>query len=631
MLSLPIRTRGELLTAGDDAAADTLYVALSRPRVARRPDGTPRLRLLRWTAATGAGAAPAGGRLTLDVETFPSAGEIAAAGLPSAARPFPWLDAAVRLDGPQFDPIEAEASTALGSRSSLAVDLAPAASAVLAPLLQAGTVAPLQVTWTGHVLVRLPAAEVVATADVREVRRKIEIAGRTTQRTLTRSIIDANARIEIHGAANAAIEQALREWVLDELAARFARGGTLIVRAAAADVVRWPIQLAATLDDLVSPSPGHPLVETAVLDDSAPGRVPAVEVRVLADFTGRLERVDVRLAPAAGGPPAELSCTDDAPARVSLGTLRFRWSRRVKMKGRPAGAWSPWVDAPESSHLLVPVPTPGELRVEVMAVALDFTSRWTAVRVALAHDSPDAAPATHTIELTANRPAAVWTAALDGVRGRVTATALFVPRVGAPVERDLGDVVGNQVVVTDPFDNHRVRVSVVPAGNGWPDAALVMVDLRYVDGGHTFDETVELRALEDFVEWEAPARPDGPREIQWRQHASSRSGDFQSTGWQTAPAGVVVVRLDGVPRREVQILPIYFDPSVARKGTLRLRSGSAVEIVEVTSRAARTVSISPGPFTWTVAWTTPNGEERPESSPLAGDDVIVVPRFEVQR
>jgi hypothetical protein len=82
-----------------------------------------------------------------------------------------------------------------------------------------------------------------------------------------------------------------------------------------------------------------------------------------------------------------------------------------------------------------------------------------------------------------------------------------------------------------------------------------------------------------------------------------------------------------VARRKVQVIPVFFDAAVTRQCVVRLRSGAQTETVAITERTQRTVSLSPGPFTWTVAWTMADGTLLPESALQDGDDVIVLPRF----
>lgn len=633
MLVLPIQLHGEILAIDDDAAPGELCVALARPRLSRDPQGAARLHLVRWTLDAGATAETTGARLSLDVNITPSAADLAAAGLAGrTAHPLPWLDAIVRLDGPLFDPVDAQVSIAGDGATGVSVDLSAAAAALLAPLLTGDSVSPLQVTWIGHVLVRLPPIEVIATADITEVRRRVDIVSGNRRVTTTRSVIDANAHIEIRGADNPALEQALREWVLDELTDRYARGAVLAVRAAASDVVRWPIQLATTLDDLM-PASGQPLrralVETVVLGSTALGRVPPIAVRALGDFAGALERVDVKLQGAAASPAEaiEVSLTNDAPRSVQLGTRDFRWSRRIKIKERAAGEWSAWEEVKGSTGLIVPVALLSALSIEVLAAGVDFARRWSSVRVVLAHTAAGSEPASATIELSATRASQTWTTPLGGARGILTARLTYLSRNGQVIERAMDDVTGDQVIVGDPLESAQVRVALLPAGTGWSGVAYVMVDLRYADGSHTVDETVTLRTLDDFVDWEAPARPDGPRTIQWRVHASFTDGRFESRPWQTSDAAVIVIRIDGVPRRDVQLLPIYFDPILVKEATVRLRSAAQTETVVLRDRTPRTIVLGAGPFSWTVQWTTTDGRSLGESSPAEGDDVIVLPRL----
>ena len=125
---------------------------------------------------------------------------------------------------------------------------------------------------------------------------------------------------------------------------------------------------------------------------------------------------------------------------------------------------------------------------------------------------------------------------------------------------------------------------------------------------------------------EAPARPDGPRTVQWRAHVSFSDGRFESRPWQTSDAGVIAIRIDGVPRRDVQVLPIDFDPAVVTQATVRLRSAAQTETVVLKDRTPRTVVLGAGPFTWSVQWTMADGRALAEFPPAEGDDVIVLPR-----
>ena len=627
MLVLPVQSAGELITLRDDTLPGRTYVALARPKIACTSDGRPRCRLLRWVAPSG-DKRIVGARLALDVDLAPTPAQIAVAGLDAnAVLPLPWLDAAVRLEGPQFDTVEAEVALAGTHVGAFSVDLSPAAASILAPLLQGDHVMPLQVTWSGHVQVRLPPVEVIASADVAEVRRRIALTSSGGDTTITRSIIDANMHVEIRGAGRPEIEQALREWVLDEFTRRLESGASLVVHASASDVVRWPIRLATTLDDFLPAGTRGSLVETLVLDAHDIGAVPPIEVQVVGDFGTRLERVDVRLQPKASEAVTDRSFVDQVPQRVALGTTEFRWAHRVKLANRAAGPWSAWSEVHHGTGIVIPVPTPASVALEAVAIGVDFERRWAAATVVAELAMLDGPPVAHTVELDASHPSRTWTLALDGARGTLSARITYVSRQGETVESRIDNVAGDQIIVSDPYAGSAVTLAVMPAGGGWKDVALAMVDLRYADGPHVVEETVELRSLDDFVEWRAPARPDGPRLVQWRLHASFDDGRFESRPWQSTDSGVAVVTIEAVARRTVQILPIYFDPNVARKAVVRLRGETQDAIVTIADRAVHSLSLGPGPFTWTIAWTAADGSELPESNPQPGADVIVVPRF----
>jgi len=629
MLVLPFHRHGDLLAVDDSEDPQHRYVTLARPVVAQRPDGRPRFRLIRWVAPPGTDAAdlaPVGGRLSLDLRSQPTAGEIEGAGLdPETTRPMPWIDATVSIDGPGFDPVDFDVSLAGGAVAAIDVDLEPAAAGLLAPLIGGTTVSPLQINWTGHIRVRLPATEVLATVDVDEVRRRVRVAAGGRESIITRSIIDANARIKIQGSGNTELEDALREWVLDELSARFAAGEDLLVRATASDVVRWPVSLSTTLDEFVPPQQRPGLVEEIFLQPDEVGVVPAIEVRVLGDFDGALERVDVQLQPASGGSTKNLSLTDERPQAVALGTPSFHWRRRLKLEAAPAGEWSEWRAVERSFGLLLPAPAPVPRAVEVVAAGIDFEARWASIRVVLRQSGGGAAADEHVIELDADRRGATWSEAGHGEP--LTARITYVSRQGLVVETTDAVVTSDQVIVTDPFESHRVRRALVPAGSGWRDVTLAMVDVRYRDEAYTYEESIELRSLEDFAEWEVPARPDGPQEVEWRVHASFADGKFEESSWQSSEATAIIIRLDGEPGREVQFLPVFFDAATTTSLTVEIHSAGASETVVITDRVPQTVTLPLGPFRWKVLWSLADGSTTATDEHESDDDVVVLPRL----
>jgi hypothetical protein len=630
MLVLPVVRRRGLITIDDDGAADRVCVAAASPRIALRADGCPRFGLTTWVAPadSAAGALPAvGGHLTMDVDLNPRDDDLAVADLGNRTTvPFPWLDALVRLEGPGFDSEQVEVSLAAGSIGALSADLDPTAASVLAQLLESDVVSPLQLTWNGHVRVRLPPVEVSATADVKEIQRRVETTHGANQSIVTRAIIDANARIIIRGAQNPELERALREWVLDELESRFSKDDELVISASAADVVRWPIRLAATVDQLSQLPRCRPLVEKVILEPGEAGTIPPIEVRALGDFDGAVERIDAQLRPVNGDHAVDLVLTDDQPQSVPLETSNFEWRRRLKLVSRPSSDWSPWNLVEGTYGLVIPVVAPTSLELEVLSSGLDFERRWRSVLVAIEHRRPGAPTNTKTTELDASKQSETLSLPLDGLRGAVNARMTFLSRQGRMVEQSIDSVAGDQIIVTDPYGSNRVRVAVVPTGSGWNDVAMAMIDLRYRDGDQTHETTLELRSLTDFVQWEAPASPDGPRGIEWRNHVSRKDGTFEQSAWQDLETTVLTVPLAGVEHREIQILPIHFDPEQTPRLEIELHSGEVSESVSITDSKSRVVNLPPGPFRWNLTWFFRDGSSASVGQEDFDDDVIVLPR-----
>ena len=628
MLVLPVNTKGPLIALADDAAPGRFAAASSRPRLARRADGTPLLQLDRWAPSSGSSSpAPAlGGRLNLTVDAAPLPAEVAASGLAAASiEPISWLDASIELMGPLFQPVKAEVAVAAGALGVVAVELTPDAASVLASLLTRDVVSPLQVVWTGSALVRLPAVEIIASASIDQTKTQSALRGPSGYQ-VSRSLIEANAHIEIRGAANSELEAAFRDWALGELTRRLEEGGDLSVRGGAAQVVRWPIRLATTLDDLLSADQRQSLVRTYFLDPGELGKAPPVEVRALGDFGGRLERVDVRLTPSEGGAAKELAIASDQPQRVALGSAHFSWSYRAKLVSQPPGPWSAPQEVGGSYSLLIPVPAAGELRVEALASGIDFERRWSSIRIQLTHQAAPPDAVSTVVELDAAHPSALWTRSLSGPRGKVGAKLTFCSQQGQSVEKNLDDVPGEQLVVGEPLDSDRRRLALMPAGNGWEGVALVMVDLRYRDGEFLREETVELRSFTDFTEWETPARADGPRAIEWRCHASYLDGRFEQTGWQVVESAVLAVPLQAPASRQVQLVPVFFDSSQTSRLEVRFSSGDRTVTQVVAAKTALWVTLPKGPYRWSVTWRMTDGTQAQTPERESDDDVVVLPR-----
>lgn len=626
MFVLPVETRGPLIALRDDLSPSWV-VAPVRPRLARSLGGAPLLRLDRWVLpSTSSGVAPAiGGRLNLTVALMASPEEIAATNLvPGTVASIPWLDASIELNGPLFGPIVTEVAVASGAIGAIATELPEEAAAVLASLLTREVVSPLQVTWTGWVFVRLPAVEIVASAAIDRAVLQTPSVG-FSRRLVARSIIEATARIEIRGANNPQLEAVFRDWALEELTRCCVEGRALSVRAGAAQVVRWPIRLSTTLDDLIGSDSRQELVHIHALDPSELGKPPRVEIRVLGAFGNALERVDIRLTPTDGA-VKDLSISSEAPQSVELGTGNFSWSFRAKPVSHPPGEWSVSRTADNSFSLLIPISTPKDLSVEVLASGLDFTHRWSLVRVELSHQGlPQDAEST-VIELDSTRLSAVWKKNLMGPLGKVRALLTYLSYQGQQLEVEVSEVFGRQLIVEDPLSANQRRLAIIPTGNGWGGIAVAMVDLRYRDGDFQSEETIELKSSSDFVEWVIPARKDGPRAIEWRCHASFQDGRFEESKWQSMESEVLAVPLQAPATRQVQLVPVFFDVAKTPRADIHLRNQDHLVTVPITNKSTVSVTLPQGLYSWSVAWTLSDGSKREIPEQVSDQDVIVLPR-----
>lgn len=622
MLTLPFRTMGALLVADDDTDPKRRWACAAVPRIARRADGTPRARLSTFTRAGEVASTDTrtAGRLSVDVDVRPTPEAIVAAGLdPAYVLPLPWLDAELEVQGPELDPVGAAIALALGTGGAV-VDLDARATDVVAAALAAQTSGLLRLTWRGHVRARMPSIEVIATADIDEIRSRttsLSVRGPTQVSIVTRSIVSASARIEIVGAADPALEASLREWACDALTEHVQSGKPLSIRATASDVTRMPIALTGMLEDSVRPDERAKLREDILLDPDDLLALRVFEVRPVGDVGGTIERVDVELEGA--GTTARLELVEDRARRVTVPQGELQWRRRIVPRGGRAWPWSPWAPVGSTSGLAVPATLPANRIVEVVAAGFDFAGRWESIHVDIGSDGR---PLTALV-LEAATPSVrvdLGPATEAPVRARIVCLA----RSGYTHTRQVDAVEGEQLVVTDPFAGAVHELTLVPTGTGWADVAMTMVDLKRDEGGQLLRETVTLARLEDFVQWRVPATQDTAPTIAWRRHTSYRSGRLESTPWQTTTESVLPLPIAGVPRRTVQLLPIHIEPGMRIRA--RLSSGDVVREAAMSDRNAVNVELPPGRYRIALAWTMPDASERTLAERESDDDVVVIPR-----
>lgn len=629
MLTLPLETPGSLVLARDDSDPDRIYAVADRPRLARDEDGRPRLSLTRWHApgADTADSPVTGARLNLEIDLSPEAAALAAAGVdPAQVWPFPWVSAQIQIEAPGMAPAIAEVFTAGHGPTGLSIDLPPTTADLLASLLKREAISPLQLTWKGTVKVRLPAVKVIAVADRAEIQQRLQSVQGEEQTLVKRAVTTANARITIQGVADAAVEAALREWAIDQLAERFDQGQNLLVQATTSDLVPWPIHLAGTLDHAFDGVQHWDILHDIQLDREDLGNRPPLSIQVLGNFVGALERVDVQLQPASGE-PVELAINDGQEQTLSLPDPTFRWRFRTKAKTQPVANWSDWRSGQQGYGLVIPVILPSQLDLEVLAAGLDFKRRWQSVRVELEHRVPGSSSVSHVVELDQYHLSHFWRRPLNGLRGTVTAILTYLSYQGLTVDQTIDVGTSDQVVVSDPLATYQRRVTLVPQGSGWDDIAAVMVDLRLCDGDYCFEETLELTQSDTLTQWSAPARDSAAIAVDWRYHASFADGRYEQSRWHTTEASIIPIPIAGPPRRHVQILPVYFDPAKVARIDITLRQGDQTKTLSLANAMPQTIALTPGPYHWRAHWVSKDGTEADSPEQPSEGDLIVIPRM----
>ncbi len=623
MIQLPLRHHGEVLI-GDDATTGRPRIVGGPPRIALDPEGLPRLRLLRWPPTADGDA----GHLAVDLTTTPAPEGLA--GLPDGTDFVEWEDATVTLQGAGID-VTGEAvlgGAPFGALSSM-LDL-PAAGA-LERLLTGDGPGLLQAVWNGHIRARMPAVEVVAALDRSEITRRTEDIRGPARRETVRSIIRATAHINILGAGDDDLIEALSKWVADELTRRLDAGRDLQVRLSAADVISLPVRLSGTLG-AVDPSNRDRVIRRL---DAVPGTTAAAHTRVvvLADWAVT-DHVTLEVDPDGSGAEdtTVLTVRDEAPRQLDLANRAFRWRLRSTVEGVQQD-WTAWTPAAPTLSLTVPVAPPSAPPVEVVAVGLDWSARWSRVEIFLTpagagEDPVGAEPQPGTVSttgpdlvLTADRRRMTLPSTIDAAA--MLASTVFWARSGTTVRGHPIPLTSHQFVIRDPLRDVMEK-TLVPVGGGWDDVALAMVDLRHVDGDQLTFETVPLDPGMPLAAWRIPVAAGQPGEVSWRLHASLTDGQLLQTDWATAAESVIPVDIPGGAFVDVHVVITGLAAAAAQRVTVTVTAGSTQEVVEATEPGVHTVRLPVGTVTFASTWRGLDGTSTAGPTGTTDSDTIVV-------
>jgi hypothetical protein len=119
---------------------------------------------------------------------------------------------------------------------------------------------------------------------------------------------------------------------------------------------------------------------------------------------------------------------------------------------------------------------------------------------------------------------------------------------------------GPQVLINQPFVNV-LRVSLLPAGDGWEDIVSISVELRYEDrqADYLAQDTLSLKSRDEFKTWKVSLRSRDMLDFSYRWLASYKNGHLEDSGWKTGSGSgsyPIIVRRQGF---KVLLLPDLLD------------------------------------------------------------------------
>ncbi|QJP16077.1 hypothetical protein G3545_21990 [Starkeya sp. ORNL1] len=235
------------------------------------------------------------------------------------------------------------------------------------------------------------------------------------------------------------------------------------------------------------------------------------------------------------------------------GERRYRWRYRSVLKGGRATEFSPW-ETRQAPQLIVSIVSPGRLSVEVLAGAIDFKELVSQVQVRLAYeDAANGVPrAESVVLLTAEKPRGSYERVIDAPQaGPLMSRLRFDLRSGDVVEESEWHAVeGPQLLVNQPTESV-LRVSLLPAGDGWAEVAQAWVNLRYEDpaNGIAVNDMFTLKGLDSFATWQVYLKDREKRNYRFQWQASFKGGQFIRRDWQDNPGDPllpITVKLPGI-------------------------------------------------------------------------------------
>lgn len=324
-----------------------------------------------------------------------------------------------------------------------------------------------------------------------------------------------------------------------------------------------------------------------------------------------------------------------------IGSQReYQYRYRVGFKGQDAGPFTGWASS-KSPDLNVTAPNPGKIDLAVLAGDVDFDALVKQLQVSVRYEDPEAGVDREekVVLLNATRQEDRYQRTIFKPRGKpIQYRTRFIMKSGEVREDDNWQSTnGPQIVINQPFLDV-LRVSLLPAGDGWEDVIAVPVELKYEDMGNNYnvEDSLPLKSKEEFKTWKVYLRDRNVRDFRYRWQASYKNGHLEESGWKSGSGTgtyPVIVTRQGL---RIMLLPDLLDFSASPITEIHMRYKAAgvdlQETFKFNDKPAQTWSIdvpqgAPVEYTYQVTHHPAGGGTIVLPEITEHDTVVVIPPY----
>jgi hypothetical protein len=277
----------------------------------------------------------------------------------------------------------------------------------------------------------------------------------------------------------------------------------------------------------------------------------------------------------------------------------YQYRYRVGFTGQEAGEFSQWTTS-KATELNVSIPNPGKIDLIVLVGDVDFDTLVQQVQVQVAYEDPAAGVLREegVLLLSASHQEDRYQRTIFKPRSQpIQYKTRFRMKSGEVREDEAWrSTQGPQLLINQPFIDV-LRVSLVPAGDGWDDIVAVSVELRYEDhqADYLAQDTLSLKSREEFKTWKISLRTRDLTDFSYRWLASYKNGHLEDSGWKTGSGSgtyPIVVRRQGF---KILVLPDLLDFGASPITEVHLQyKGAGVDLQETFKFTDKT------PQTWNI-------------------------------